>query len=57
MKNTNFEKNYYKNGFYFEVRTERGNLVATFAARFLAEMFAEQHKKMNLMVNMVVEEA
>ena len=36
--------------FYFEVRTNSGKLVATFQARWMAEMFAEHYKNVGVTV-------
>ena len=36
--------------FYFEVRTNSGKLVATFQARWMAEMFAEHYKSVGVTV-------
>lgn len=39
--------------FYFEVRTNRGRLVATFQTRWMAEMFAEGYKNVGLTVERI----
>ena len=39
--------------FYFEVRTKRGRLVATFQARWMAEIFAERYKEVGLTVEKI----